>query len=107
MAVIVPTAPDENCRIPFTWVGTSTSVSYTHLAVIAYEGGVCKIYQNDGTILNLSDGSAPAVAPVLLEKGDAYAREIRYFTDCVKTGSFPNKVTPEELCAVATMLNQL
>lgn len=76
-------------------------------AVIAYEGGVCKIYQNDGTILNLSDGSAPAVAPVLLEKGDAYAREIRYFTDCVKTGSFPNKVTPEELCAVATMLNQL
>ena len=44
---------------------------------------------------------------VNLIQSDAYANEIRYFTDCVLAGSFPDKVKAEELSAVIRILNSL
>ena len=42
-----------------------------------------------------------------LPKSDAYAAEIRYFADCVKEGTFPDKVKPEELRTVIELLKEL
>ena len=38
-------------------------------------------------------------------KSDAYANEIRYFTDCVLNDTFPGKVKAEELKTVINLLN--
>ena len=78
-------------------------------ALIIYADGVCKVYQNDGTILDFSAAVAETVdvGSVNLIQSDAYANEIRYFTDCVLAGSFPDKVKAEELSAVIRILNSL
>lgn len=78
-------------------------------ALIIYADGVCKVYQNDGTILDFSAAVAKTVdaGSVNLIQSDAYANEIRYFTDCVLAGSFPDKVKAEELTAVIRILNSL
>lgn len=75
-------------------------------ALVTYTGGVCTVYQNDGTLLNLSDACAGAASGVInLPQSDAYANEIRYFTDCVLSDAFPNKVKAEELKTVIDLLN--
>lgn len=78
-------------------------------ALVIYTGGVCTIYQNDGTVLDLSAAIAGQVdaGDVNLIQSDAYANEIRYFTDCVLAGTFPDKVKAEELSAVIRILNSL
>ena len=78
-------------------------------ALIIYADGVCKVYQNDGTILDFSAAVAETVdaGSVNLIQSDAYANEIRYFTDCVLQGTFPEKVKPEELKTVIRILNSL
>ena len=75
-------------------------------AVIANEGNGLTIYQNDDTVLTPmaapEDGDTGAIS---LPKTNAYANEIRYFTDCVKEGRFPDKVRPDQLETVIDILN--
>ena len=78
-------------------------------ALVIFEKGVCTVYQNDGTILDFSAEVAAQLdaGSVNLIQSDAYANEIRYFTDCVLTGRFPDKVKAEELKSVIQILNSL
>lgn len=78
-------------------------------ALVIYTGGVCTVYCNDGTILDLSAAIAGSIdaGDVNLPQSDAYANEIRYFTDCVLKNRFPDRVKPEELSAVIRILNDL
>lgn len=76
-------------------------------ALITYTNGKCTIYQNDGTILDLSAEATGDTGSINLPKSDAYANEIRYFTDCVLTGKSPGKVKAEELETVISILNSL
>src|SRR5699024_8150417 len=76
-------------------------------ALVVWEGGKCLIYQNDGTVLDLSTASQNDTGDIDLPQTDAYAEEIRYFKDCVKEGRFPDKVKPEELKQVLRILNTL
>ena len=76
-------------------------------ALITYTDGKCMIYQNDGTIVDLSTKAEGDTGVINLPKSNAYANEIRYFTDCVIANTFPEKVKPEELKSVINILNQL
>ena len=76
-------------------------------ALITYTDGKCMIYQNDGTIVDLSTKAEGDTGVINLPKSNAYANEIRYFTDCVIADTFPEKVKPEELKSVINILNQL
>ena len=78
-------------------------------ALVIYADGVCKVYCNDGQILDMSAAIAQTVdsGDVNLIQSDAYANEIRYFTDCVLHNRFPDKVREEELTSVIGILNSL
>lgn len=76
-------------------------------ALVAWENGRCLIYQNDGTILDLSCDAKNDTGDIDLPQTNAYAEEIRYFKECVRTGSFPDKVKPEELKQVLRILSTL
>ena len=77
-------------------------------AVIAWENGEMKIYEENGKIWSpISGGDGLDTGNIGLPASDAYANEIRYFTDCVENGSFPDKVKPEELECVLDILNTL
>ena len=75
-------------------------------ALITWEHGKCMIYQNDGQILDLSANAQGDTGKINLPKSDAYANEIRYFAECVKTGCFPDKVKAVELKKVVELLNE-
>jgi len=76
-------------------------------ALVTYFDGKLIIYQNDDTIIDLSAEANGDTGSINLPKSNAYAEEIRYFTDCVLTDTFPDKVKPEELETVITILNKL
>lgn len=78
-------------------------------ALITYVNGVCTVYQNDGAILDLSAAASNHVdtGSINLIQSDAYAAEIRYFTDCVLRGQAPDRVKPAELKTVINILNSL
>ena len=78
-------------------------------ALVIYEKGVCTVYQNDGTVMDFSAAISGEVEAgnVNLIQSDAYANEIRYFTDCVLENRFPDKVKAEELKNVIRILNSL
>lgn len=78
-------------------------------ALVIWSNGVCTVYQNDGQILDMSAAIAQSVdaEDMNLLQSDAYANEIRYFTDCVLSVRFPDKVKEEELTAVIGILNSL
>ena len=76
-------------------------------ALITYSHRKCIIYQNDGTILDLSEAATGDTGSINLPKSDAYANEIRYFTECVIADTFPEKVKAEELETVIHILNNL
>lgn len=78
-------------------------------ALVIYEKGVCTVYQNDGTVLDFSAAISGEVeaGSVNLIQSDAYANEIRYFTDCVLADRFPDKVKAAELKNVIRILNSL
>lgn len=76
-------------------------------AIIAYENGCCKVYEKNGTIIDLTNTTAGNTGSINLPKSNAYANEIRYFTDCVLKNTFPNKVKPEELSTVIELLHKL
>ncbi len=76
-------------------------------ALITYIDGKCTIYQNDDTILDLSAGDVAGAGSIDLPRTNAYANEIRYFTDCVLTGKEPDKIKATELETVIGILNSL
>lgn len=76
-------------------------------AVVAFEGGKCMIYEENGSVTDLTVAAEGDTGSINLPKSNAYADEIRYFTDCVENGSFPDKVKPEELGAVIDILKGL
>ena len=65
------------------------------------------VYQNDGTVMDLSTASTDGAASINLPKTNAYANEIHYFTDCVLTGKSPDKIKPDELETVISILNSI
>ncbi|MBQ7839665.1 MAG: Gfo/Idh/MocA family oxidoreductase [Lachnospiraceae bacterium] len=76
-------------------------------ALVVWEHGKCMIYQNDGQILDLSAAAKGDTGSINLPKSDAYANEIRYFTDCVIQNQFPDKVQAQELETVVKLLREL
>ncbi len=74
-------------------------------AVVELNGGL-KIYELDGPAKVLDTGGAQ-IQGIDLPVTDGYAREIRYFTDCVKKGTEPDKVRAEELETVIDILKSL
>ena len=76
-------------------------------AIVAYENGGCKIYEENGTIIDLTNAAQGDTGAINLPKSNAYANEIRYFADCVLEDKFPNKVKPEELTSVIELLHNL
>ena len=76
-------------------------------AVVSYEDGKCVIYEGNGNVMDLTTVAEGDTGSINLPKSDAYASEIRYFTDCVRRGNFPDKVKPEELRAVVAILKGL
>ena len=65
------------------------------------------IYEDSGKAIDLSSAGEGDTGEINLPKSNAYANELRYFTDCVLEDRFPDKVKPEELEAVISILNQL
>lgn len=78
-------------------------------ALVAYREGKCVIYHNDGTIIDMTghwdNGADTGNAGI--PQSNAYANEIRYFTNCVLSDKQPDKVKPQELAEVIRILNQL
>ena len=65
-----------------------------------------KVYDCEGNVLSVATEEGET-GGINLPKSNAYANEIRYFTDCVKAGVDPDKVKPEELETVIDILNSL
>ena len=74
-------------------------------AILVWEHEKFTVYQNDGEILKISADASGDTGSINLPKSNAYANEIRYFTDCVKEHRFPDKVKPQELETVVEILN--
>lgn len=76
-------------------------------AVVAMEKGKMMIYERDGKVLDLSEKAEGDTGEINLPKSNAYANEIRYFTDCVLRDVPAEKVKPEELKTVIEILDSL
>lgn len=76
-------------------------------AVVAMEGGRLTVYERSGKVLDLSGTSEGDTGAINLPHSDAYANEIRYFTDCVLKDAEPDKVKPEQLKTVIGLLKEL
>lgn len=76
-------------------------------AILANENGACMLYEVGGAIRNLTDPGQGDTGSINLPKSDAYANEIRYFTDCVLEKRFPDKVKQGELETVLRILEKL
>ena len=75
-------------------------------ALVTYEKGECKIYENNGSIYSPTEQATGDTGSINLPKSDAYAEEIKYFKNCVLSGQFPDKVKAEELRTVVGLLNE-
>lgn len=75
-------------------------------ALVEFREERLKIYLRDGGVID-SGGEAGALGAIDLPQTDAYANEIRYFTDCVENGTDCEKVRAEELAAVLDILNNI
>ncbi len=76
-------------------------------AILANEGGSCKIYENSGNIINLTNEAEGDTGAINLPKSDAYANEIQYFTRCVLTDKNPDKVQAAQLEQVLELIGAL
>lgn len=77
-------------------------------AVVAFEQGTLTVYERGGRIYApLETEGAGDTGDIGLPKSDAYANEIGYFADCVRAGTFPDKVRPAELETVIDILKSL
>ncbi len=77
-------------------------------AVVAYEHDQMKIYERGGRVFcPVQSKEECETGDIGLPKCNAYAEEIRYFADCVKSGKAPDRVRPSELGCVIDILNSL
>lgn len=76
-------------------------------AVVAWENGKMMIYERDGAVLDLSQKAEGDTGEINLPKSDAYANEIRYFTDCILQDVPADKVKAAELKTVIEILKSL
>lgn len=76
-------------------------------AILAYEKGQCMLYEKDGTVTDLTEAAEGDTGGINLPKSDAYANEIRYFTECVLEDRVPDRVKGEELRQVIEILHHL
>ncbi len=77
-------------------------------AVLEYTGGKLTVYELGGkTFTPGQEQTAEQSENAGIPTTDAYAIEIRYFTDCVEKGVDADKVKPEELETVINILNSL
>ena len=76
-------------------------------AILAFERQQCMLYEEDGTVTDLTEAAEGDTGGINLPKSDAYANEIRYFTKCVLEDRFPERVKPEELRQVIEILRHL
>ena len=66
-----------------------------------------KVYPSDGAPFAVAAEAGAAPNGINLPASNAYYNEIRYFTDCVLEGRFPDRVKPEELESVLDLIGQL
>ena len=76
-------------------------------AILAFESQQCMLYEEDGTVTDLTEAAEGDTGGINLPKSDAYANEIRYFTKCVLEDRFPERVKPGELRQVIEILRHL
>ena len=76
-------------------------------AILAFERQQCMLYEEDGTVTDLTEAAEGDTGGINLPQSDAYANEIRYFTKCVLEDRFPERVKPEELRQVIEILRHL
>ena len=77
-------------------------------AVVAWEKGEMKIYEQNGKVWNpIATDAQGDTGDIGLPASDAYFNEIRYFADCVKANKTPAKVKPAELETVIDLLKKL
>ncbi len=76
-------------------------------AVVANEGGLVIYEAETGKKLKVSPDAYGDSAVINLPTTDAYANEIRYFTDCVKNDVFPDRVKACELEEVVKILKSI
>ena len=65
------------------------------------------VYERDGKIFSPIGESVSDTGNIGLPASDAYANEINYFADCVRTGKDPEKVKPDGLETVIDILKSL
>ena len=75
-------------------------------AVAVYEDNRLTIYERNGRILSAGEDAGESDT-LQLPKSDAYANEIRYFADAVRNNTPIDRVTPESLTTVLSLLNAL
>ena len=76
-------------------------------AILAFERQQCMLYEEDGTVTDLTEAAEGDTGGINLPKSDAYANEIRYFTKCVLEDRFKERVKPGELRQVIEILRHL
>lgn len=78
-------------------------------AVVAWEHGKLTVYEQEGKVFEPLSAEAKVgdTGDIGLPQSDAYANEIDYFADCVRNGTFPDKVRPEQLETVIDILKSL
>ncbi len=76
-------------------------------AVVALEKGKLTVYEKEGKVFTPLAESGLDTGDIGLPSSDAYANEIRYFTDCVVNNTNPDKVKPAELEKVIDILKSL
>ena len=76
-------------------------------AVVTYKNGKCIIYQKDRTVIDMSAEKTGDTGAINLPQTNAYAAEIEYFADCVANDRIPEKVKPDEIKTVLTILKSM
>lgn len=75
-------------------------------AVIVFKEGRLTIYESNGNTILPGETSSADTGDISIPKSDAYANEIRYFTDAVINGTPIERVTPESLDTVLSLLDK-
>ena len=74
-------------------------------AVVIFKDGKLTIYTSDDQTITPGENAAGKdTGDIDLPKTDAYANEIRYFTDAVENNTPIERVTPESLATVLQLL---
>ncbi len=76
-------------------------------AIVALEGGKLTIYENGGNVIRSDEADSEGGAVINLPQTDAYANEIEYFANCVKTNQKPDIIQSSELEDVIEILSNM